>query len=196
MAKVFFTSDTHFNHANIIKYCGRPFASVEEMNREMIARWNAAVAPEDTVYHLGDFAMGKPSQWQDILRQLHGAKKILIIGSHDRSPQSMLEAGFDETHHQVEWNGWLLQHKPTRTNNKLLCGHVHEKWLRLGWTINVGVDVWDFTPRTVEELVTAEQSPAEYKCRSCGIVLKRLHDNAAHRDGMCLRADDSGPREN
>jgi calcineurin-like phosphoesterase family protein len=56
MEKVFFTSDTHFGHANIIKYCGRPFASVEEMNRELIARWNAVVGPRDTVYHLGDRA--------------------------------------------------------------------------------------------------------------------------------------------
>jgi calcineurin-like phosphoesterase family protein len=60
MAKVFFTSDTHFNHANIISYCSRPFSSADEMNREIIARWNAVVGPEDTVYHLGDFAMGRP----------------------------------------------------------------------------------------------------------------------------------------
>jgi calcineurin-like phosphoesterase family protein len=84
-AKVFFTSDTHFNHANVIKYCVRPFASIEEMNRVMIERWNAVVGPEDTVYHLGDFAMGKPSEWPAFLRQLNGAKKILIRGNHDRS---------------------------------------------------------------------------------------------------------------
>ena len=49
MGEVFFTSDTHFNHANIIKYCKRPFASVEEMNGEMISRWNKVVRPRDTV---------------------------------------------------------------------------------------------------------------------------------------------------
>ena len=83
MPKTFFTSDTHFNHANVIKYCARPFASLEAMNREMITRWNAVVGPEDTVYHLGDFAMGKSSEWPGFLRQLNGARKILIRGNHD-----------------------------------------------------------------------------------------------------------------
>jgi calcineurin-like phosphoesterase family protein len=194
MAKVFFTSDTHFNHANIIKYCGRPFASAEEMDREMIARWNSVVRPEDTVYHLGDFAMGKPSDWSAIVGRLNGARKILIIGSHDRSPQRMLEAGFSEVHQQLEWNGWLLLHKPMKTQQRLLCGHVHEKWLRLGWIINVRVDVWDFTPRTIEELVTAEQSAPEYECRHCGMKLRRLEDNSAHHDGACLTGTDSEKR--
>ncbi len=58
MPKVYFTADTHFNHANVLKYCARPFASIDEMNRELIARWNALVGPEDTVYH-GD-ARGNP----------------------------------------------------------------------------------------------------------------------------------------
>jgi len=71
MAKVFFTSDTHFNHVNIIKYCSRPFSSVEEMNREMIARWNSVVGPEDTVFHLGDFAMGYSTEWPSFLSQLN-----------------------------------------------------------------------------------------------------------------------------
>jgi hypothetical protein len=97
----------------------------------------------------------------------------------------MLEAGFNEVHQDLQWNGWLLQHKPMRTQQRLLCGHVHEKWLRLGWIINVGVDVWGFTPRTIEELVTAEQSAPEYECRYCGTKLKRLDDNSAHHDGAC-----------
>lgn len=185
MAKTFFTSDTHFNHANVMKYCSRPFGSVDEMNREMIARWNAVVGPEDTVYHLGDFAMGMPSEWPAILKQLNGARKILIRGSHDRGMAKMLEVGFTEVHQKLEWNGWMLQHHPIATNRKLLCGHIHEKWTRIGDVINVGVDVWGFTPRTIEELVTAEQSPGEYKCRHCGDTLKRLQNNPRHRGGLC-----------
>lgn len=73
MTKTFFTSDTHFNHAKVIKYCARPFASVEEMNRELLSRWNAVVGPEDTIFHLGDFAMGKTSEWPGLRRQLNGA---------------------------------------------------------------------------------------------------------------------------
>ena len=187
MAKVFFTSDTHFNHANVITYCARPFSSLDEMNREMIARWNAVVGPEDTVYHLGDFAMGKASEWPGFLQQLNGAKKILIRGNHDRSAKQMLEGGFNEVHEKLEWNGWLLQHHPIATNRKLLCGHIHEKWTRIGWVINAGVDVWDFTPRAIEELEKAPESPREFKCRYCGALLKHLGDNSGHRDAQCVK---------
>ena len=107
--KTFFTSDTHFNHANVIQYCGRPFASVDEMNREMIARWNSTVGPDDTVYHLGDFALGKFAKAAPILHRLNGARKILVLGNHDRSARQMLAVGFDEVHKKIEWNGWLVQ---------------------------------------------------------------------------------------
>ena len=186
-AKTFFAGDTHFGHANIIKYCARPFASVQEMNHEMMLRWNAVVGSEDTVYHLGDFALRKPSEAPELLSKLNGARKILIRGNHDRNARQMLEVGFDEVHEKLEWNGWMLQHHPIATNRKLLCGHIHEKWKRIGWVINVGVDVWDFTPRTIEELVMAAESPKEYKCRYCGEMLKRLQNNQAHRGGACVR---------
>ena len=55
-------SDTHFNHANIIQYCDRPFADVEQMNKELIKRWNNTVAKDDIVYQLGDFAFGSKEQ--------------------------------------------------------------------------------------------------------------------------------------
>ena len=99
----------------------------------------------------------------------------------------MIELGFAEAHNKLEWNGWLLQHEPVKTPKKLLCGHIHEKWRRLGWIINVGVDVWDFTPRTIEELVKAEESTWEYKCRYCGAMLRRLEENFGHRDGKCAK---------
>ncbi len=52
---LYFTSDTHFGHKNIIQTCNRPFASVDEMDEAMVARWNQRVGPDDTVFHLGDF---------------------------------------------------------------------------------------------------------------------------------------------
>ena len=55
---LFFTSDTHFDHKNIIRYCNRPFSSIEEMNNFLIKRWNATVGPDDTVFHLGDVTFG------------------------------------------------------------------------------------------------------------------------------------------
>jgi calcineurin-like phosphoesterase family protein len=79
---IYFSADHHFDHANIIRYCGRPFAGVNEMNEEMVRRWNSVVGPSDTVYYLGDFSMAK----RPVLHfgsQLNGEKR-LIIGNHDR----------------------------------------------------------------------------------------------------------------
>ena len=54
---LYFTSDHHFWHTNIIQYCNRPFVSIEEMNEVLIQNWNDLVLPEDEVYYLGDFSM-------------------------------------------------------------------------------------------------------------------------------------------
>ena len=71
---IWVTSDTHFNHANIIKYCNRPFSSVEEMNETIIANWNKVVSQGDTVYHLGDFALGDKLLVLVLLECLNGNK--------------------------------------------------------------------------------------------------------------------------
>ncbi len=80
--KVFFTSDTHFHHQNIIKFCGRPFRDAEDMNEELIRRWREKVPSGGVVFHLGDFGSGGGAQWTSILDRLTG-KIILIVGNHD-----------------------------------------------------------------------------------------------------------------
>lgn len=103
-----FTSDQHFGHGNIIRYCGRPFAGVHEMNTELISRWNKVVEADDVVYVLGDFAMGLLGQTLPLVAQLAGFK-ILVPGNHDRCwighggtrqgwIETYLAAGFDEIH--------------------------------------------------------------------------------------------------
>lgn len=83
MSTIFFTSDHHFGHANIIKYSQRPFKDVHEMNEELIRRWNEKVGPEDSVYHLGDFGMTKDrTMIQGILERLNGTI-YLIKGNHE-----------------------------------------------------------------------------------------------------------------
>ena len=81
MPKIWLTSDTHFAHRNSMRYCGRPFLTVERCDNAMIKNWNAIVKPEDTIYHLGDVAMHTVPM-KRILPQLNG-KKILIVGNHD-----------------------------------------------------------------------------------------------------------------
>lgn len=78
-----FTSDTHFSHKNIIKYCDRPFADVHEMNEAIIDNWNSVVSADDTVFHLGDVAMGPIAESLPLVSRLNGYK-ILVCGNHDR----------------------------------------------------------------------------------------------------------------
>jgi calcineurin-like phosphoesterase family protein len=80
-SNVFVTADHHFGHANIIKFCGRPFADVREMDRVLVERWNAVVGPEDVVYHLGDFTLtGSLSPW---LERLQFGQLYFVPGGHD-----------------------------------------------------------------------------------------------------------------
>ena len=80
---IWYTADLHFGHANIIRYCNRPFNSVDEMNEALIDRWNAVVAPDDIVMVLGDFAMGRIDDTLPLAARLAG-DKVLIPGNHDR----------------------------------------------------------------------------------------------------------------
>jgi calcineurin-like phosphoesterase family protein len=158
---LFFTSDTHFFHGNIIKYCNRPYSNVIEMNYAIIDKWNSVVAPSDTVYHLGDFNFGGKSRTKECLDLLNG-NKILIKGNHDFSAEWMQQSGFKEVYNEytlnTDFGEIFLKHHPSPKTQwdsaeYHFCGHVHEKWKRDGNMINVGVDVWDYTPRTIEELL-------------------------------------------
>ena len=79
----FFTSDLHIGHANIIKYTDRPYASVAEMNDDMVERWNSVVTADDDVIIVGDLAMGKLDESLAYVSLLNGTK-YLIPGNHDR----------------------------------------------------------------------------------------------------------------
>ena len=78
----YYISDLHIGHDNAIKYDGRPFADINEMNNTIIANWNDRVQHDDTVYILGDFIWGKENEWQPIVEMLSG-NKVLIRGNHD-----------------------------------------------------------------------------------------------------------------
>lgn len=102
MSQTFFTSDTHFGHVNILAYCKRPFRSVGEMNEAIVQRWNERVQPEDTVYHLGDFAMGKKDETLPYGKRLNG-HKVLIVGNHDAPAKRMIaDAGFEQVFDEME----------------------------------------------------------------------------------------------
>lgn len=126
MSNVFFTSDTHFGHANIIKYCDRPFSSVEEMNYELIKRWNEKVQPGDIIYHLGDFGfLPDEDAFARIITRLNG-NKVLIFGNHDKKirESEKLQGMFGSTHELLE-----VTHKVDDTKVKIiLCHYAMRVW--------------------------------------------------------------------
>lgn len=82
--KTFFTSDLHFGHENVLKFDNRPFQTVEEMNEELIRRWNDKVGKGDLVYVLGDFIWkSETNEASSLIKKLNG-QIILIKGNHDR----------------------------------------------------------------------------------------------------------------
>lgn len=132
----FYISDTHFGHENVLAFDGRPFSSVEEMESELIRRWNSVVGKGDIVYILGDFCWGKESEWIRILRRLNG-NKVLIRGNHDIKGSEALRKMFSDVkdYKEIKDNGRkvILSHYPIPLyhsaydpNCYMLCGHVHD----------------------------------------------------------------------
>jgi calcineurin-like phosphoesterase family protein len=74
-----FISNTHFSHTNIIRYTGRPFQSIDEMNQKLIENCNAHIESQDTVFFLGDFGLGTTDFLSDLCSQLFGGGFALFI---------------------------------------------------------------------------------------------------------------------
>lgn len=80
---IYFTSDTHFGHKNILQFCNRPWETVEEMNEALINNWNSIVKENDIVFHLGDVQLGGGNQLMDSIFPRLNGHIILILGNHD-----------------------------------------------------------------------------------------------------------------
>jgi calcineurin-like phosphoesterase family protein len=180
--KTFFTSDTHFGHANIIKYCNRPFASVEEMDNTLIHNWNAVVRPEDTVYHLGDFAVGGGPA-APYLRRLNGTI-YFCLGNHDkrlRFIKAYLDIELELQDHfagsylnddKVKFGIPYLREVTVEKQEIVLCHYAMKVWNgshKGSWQLyghshgtlpddpnalscDVGVDCWNYFPVSMEQL--------------------------------------------
>ena len=97
LRNIYFTSDWHIGHANVLRLDARPFKDLEAMNEGLIRRYNATVGENDVCYFLGD--MGFSAQKiVPVINALNGTK-ILILGNHDKKQQAMLQAGFDAVMH-------------------------------------------------------------------------------------------------
>lgn len=152
---VFLISDTHFGHANIIKYANRPFDSVEEMNEAMVENWNNVVKQGDKVYHLGDVTMNSKSL--DILSRLNG-RKVLIKGNHDTQKLKFYTPHFYDIRGSHELDSFILTHIPVALEQSArypqgnIHGHLHEKNMDNHWYINVSVEQINYTPTAFDDI--------------------------------------------
>lgn len=180
MGKKFYISDWHYGHKNVLGFDNRPFTNIEQMNEELIRRWNSVVSAGDLVYILGDMFWCTPKIAAPIMEQLNG-QKILVKGNHDRWHDSKFDKLFvkiDE-YMEIEDEGRnvVLCHYPIPCfKNHFygwihLYGHVHnsfewnmmehqrflmeELYDRQCNMINVGSMMpWiDYTPRTLDEIL-------------------------------------------
>lgn len=161
--RTWFTSDHHFGHRNIIKYCSRPYRGTSDMDKDLLRRWNGTVSREDTVYCLGDMSFN-PKRY---VGKLNG-RIVLIQGNHDaRKHNGLYQEAHDWKSLKIGGFKCLLNHRPIGVSDPfekrqwqpskqlsaafgqhdfVICGHVHEKWFVNGKNVNVGVDIWGMTP--------------------------------------------------
>jgi calcineurin-like phosphoesterase family protein len=186
---IWFTSDLHFGHAGAIKYCNRPFETVEQMNAELVRRWNFLVHPDHTIYVLGDLALCRYRDFAPIGEKLNG-KKILIRGNHDSYSVGQYErCGFQVyeelkmkfagstvrlSHFPYALPWWkrpwaykselrFMDRRPPRIPGEILLhGHTHGTKQTRPNMIHVGVDAWAYYPvadRDVERLINSIKKP-------------------------------------
>jgi calcineurin-like phosphoesterase family protein len=183
MPSVFLTSDTHFGHRGICQFTNydgspvRPWDSVEEMDEEMVKRWNDTVGPKDKVYHLGDVVINRKSL--QILDRLNG-DKVLIKGNHDIFPLKDYVKYFRDIRAYHVMNGMILSHIPVHKESIArfgtnIHGHTHgnrvmiEKFTH-GWS----EDIVEMVPDPNYFCVCVEQT--DYRPISFEDVMKRIKD--------------------
>lgn len=181
--QVWFSSDQHFGHANIITYTGRPFQGWWEMDEWLVTTWNETVPVDADVWVLGDICMGKLGRSLQLVSRLNG-RLHLVSGNHDRvfrrhAPrpaweERYLDAGFATIWHgvvdiTVDGQPYRLCHFPYRGDSgdhdryvdqrpiddgvPLIHGHTHGRWRRRGHMIDIGVDAWGGRPVRLDTVV-------------------------------------------
>ncbi len=182
MSASWFTSDTHFGHANIIRHCTRPFESVEAMDDAIIDRINRHVRPNDTLYHLGDFAFrgAAPAAYR---ARIKCKNIVLIVGNHDPvKPDGRVREDFASLftaiHHVLRI---ALSHRGV-ARQIVMCHYAmrvwdlshHGAWHLYGHShgsladdphalsTDVGVDANDFTPLCMDD-IAAKMEQKQYK---------------------------------
>lgn len=177
---IWFTSDLHFCHNNVLEYCpNRQFSNIEEMNYVLLQNYNYYVRDNDTVFILGDLTLSSFDNARQWISQLRG-KKFLIRGNHDKFSRSQyLSLGFTEVFNEAKiqigktvvslshypykpdwWARWFtkakhlryMERRPRKDGSWLLHGHTHSQHKIRGTAIHVGVDAWDLKPVSINQI--------------------------------------------
>jgi len=169
--KIFFTSDTHFFHKNIIDFCNRPYGDMQTMNSALIMNWNKVVPKDGIVFHAGDFAMTANKEYiKELISQLNG-KIYLVFGNHDyqnRLDRVDVKPLFHQTSDMYQFTvlddelegghiNFIITHYPFlfwRRGYIHLFGHIHsgpnstskDKVPYHPMRYDIGVDAWNYTP--------------------------------------------------
>ncbi len=154
---IYLTSDWHLNHEAILDLASRPFPRMKHMEKTILRHYKEVVRKDDTVYFVGDifFHKNKP-KIESTLRNLPGTK-ILILGNHEKlDPFEYQDLGFYQVATWLKVEEFTLIHDPAiagcLVKELFICGHVHNLFKRCDNAVNVGVDVWDFKPVTIEQV--------------------------------------------
>ena len=174
-----YISDWHYGHKNVLHFDNRPWLTVEEMNAELIQRWNSVVEPGDVTYVLGDMFWCKPAESIPVLDKLNG-QIVLVKGNHDYD-SSILNRKFVKVDDYMEIDDYgrkiVLCHYPIVCYKNHyhgwyhLYGHVHntfeyhmmehdkklmtdlyEKPCRM-YNVGAMLPYMDYTPRTLDEII-------------------------------------------
>jgi calcineurin-like phosphoesterase family protein len=177
---IYFISDFHVGHKNVLKFDGRPFQDTEEMHTELIKRWNSVIEDDDIVYYLGDLAFCRDELAQWFIHSLKG-KIHFIMGNHDKLKKIRKYGRWEEIYEYGTeifikdedlkstrgMNGYqqiIMTHYPILSWNRAhygswhLHGHCHGSLMKSNQdyykrkVIDVGCNVIDYTPASYEEI--------------------------------------------
>lgn len=178
---IYYISDTHFRDQAIFDKCKRPFKSLSEMEETIIRKWNSKVKKDDIVYVLGDISKDDDNSSIEIFRNLNGTKHF-IVGNHDQlilkdiqdsnvfESVKFIDLVMDNGRKVCVCHYPLMDWMEFNRKGILVYGHIHNKTAKNGNAYammknyyknlpayNCGVDVCDFEPKTLDELIQLKE---------------------------------------
>mgnify|MGYP003519755227 FL=1 len=168
MQQIYFISDTHLGHKNIIKHCARPYGSVEEMDEHLIYRINRVVGAGDALYHLGDFGWSG-ADLASYRRRIWCRNVHLVRGNHD-DRRAIRSAGFASINEllylKINGQKLVLCHYPFaswKRNTIHLHGHCHGELAPKPYRLDVGVDALGINgPLALDQIVELAKASGEH----------------------------------